>query len=146
MARALISVSEDGFTYLTLNGATSRYSDTGQAMTYLGDYARETATSLPVTIDDGNQEVEVLLDETGKIAPASSSSSSSSSPATEDASEDEATTASAMDSAAAEAETAGHGDEAETAGYGDEAGTEAGSAEDYPWEHRSPDPPHRRRR
>ncbi|GAA1851665.1 hypothetical protein [Brevibacterium marinum] len=132
MARALISVSEDGFTYLTLNGATSRYSDTGQAMTYLGDYARETATSLPVTIDDGNQEVEVLLDETGKIAPASSSSSSSSSPATEDASEDEATTASAMDSAAAEAETAGHGDEAETAGYGDEAGTEAGSAEDYP--------------
>ncbi|MDN6371703.1 MAG: hypothetical protein L0K12_02065, partial [Brevibacterium aurantiacum] len=72
MARALISVSQDGFTYLTLNGATSRYSDTGQAMTYLGDYARETATQVPVTIDDGKQEVDVLLDETGKIAPAAS--------------------------------------------------------------------------
>ncbi|MDN5658907.1 MAG: hypothetical protein L0G76_15100, partial [Brevibacterium sandarakinum] len=75
MARALISVSEDGFTYLTLNGATSRYSDTGQAMTYLGDYARETATQVPVTIDDGKQEVDVVLDETGKIAPAASASS-----------------------------------------------------------------------
>ncbi|MDN6747001.1 MAG: hypothetical protein L0L93_08415 [Brevibacterium sp.] len=79
MARALISVSEDGFTYLTLNGATSRYSDTGQAMTYLGDYARETATQVPVTIDDGKQEVDVLLDETGKIAPAASAPHSSSS-------------------------------------------------------------------
>ena len=69
MARALISVSQDGFTYLTLNGATSRYSDTGQAMTYLGDYARETATQVPVTIDDGNQEVDVVLDETGTSLP-----------------------------------------------------------------------------
>lgn len=79
MTRALIAVSQDGFTYLTLNGATSRYSDTGQAMTYLGDYARETATAVSVTIDEGTQEVEVLLDESGKIAPSTQSPSASAS-------------------------------------------------------------------
>ncbi|RBP68028.1 hypothetical protein DFO66_101253 [Brevibacterium sanguinis] len=70
MARALISVSTDGFTYLSLNGATSRYSDTGQALSYLGDYARETATPVPVTIDEAGRTVEVLVDETGRVAPA----------------------------------------------------------------------------
>lgn len=70
MARALISVSQDGFTYLSLEGATSRYSDTGQAMTYLGDYARETATPVSVTIDDGKQSVEVTVDDTGSVGPA----------------------------------------------------------------------------
>ena len=136
MARALISVSQDGFTYLTLNGATSRYSDTGQAMTYLGDYARETGTSVPVTIDDGNQEVEVLLDETGKIAPTPASSPSSpaqdpsSSPASSSSappasnggtSADEATTTSASDSTPADADTSPNTNDAE-----------AGTGEDYP--------------
>ncbi|WP_350269254.1 hypothetical protein AAFP32_11455 [Brevibacterium sp. CBA3109] len=139
MARALISVSQDGFTYLTLNGATSRYSDTGQAMTYLGDYARETATQVPVTIDDGKQEVDVLLDETGKIAPAASASSTPPpSPSKEDSSStapsstapstahantlaEESTTTSATDSAPADAETSRAKDDAE-----------AGNGEDYP--------------
>lgn len=70
MTRALISVSSDGFTYLSLNGATSRYSDSGQAITYLGDYARETATPVSVTIDDGNQGAEVYIDEAGKLGSA----------------------------------------------------------------------------
>lgn len=137
MARALISVSQDGFTYLTLNGATSRYSDTGQAMTYLGDYARETATQVPVTIDDGKQEVDVLLDETGKIAPAASaspappteppqesSSSAASAVANGDTSADEAATTSAMDTTSAEEQTA-HQQQPNT-------DTEAGSGDDYP--------------
>src|SRR5690625_5387810 len=68
MTRALISVSDDGFTYISLNGATSRYSDTGQAIAYLGDYARETATALSVTIDDGAKKTEVSIDENGKLA------------------------------------------------------------------------------
>lgn len=132
MARALISVSQDGFTYLTLNGATSRYSDTGQAMTYLGDYARETATQVPVTIDDGKQEVDVLLDETGKIAPAASASPtppptpahdpSSSVASNGDTSADEATTASAMDTNSADAQAARQ----------QKTDAEAGNGDDYP--------------
>ena len=60
MPRALISVSQDGYTYLSLDGATSRYSDTGQAMTYLGDYVRATETPVSVTIDNGDQGVDVV--------------------------------------------------------------------------------------
>lgn len=67
MPRALISVSDDGFTYTTLNGATSRYSDTGQAISYLGDYAKETATPLTVTIDDGTKTTELGIDENGRV-------------------------------------------------------------------------------
>ncbi|SDS36952.1 hypothetical protein SAMN04489752_1564 [Brevibacterium siliguriense] len=67
MPRALISVSDDGFTYTTLNGATSRYSDTGQAISYLGDYAKETATPLTVTIDDGTKTTQIGIDENGKV-------------------------------------------------------------------------------
>lgn len=135
MARALISVSQDGFTYLTLNGATSRYSDTGQAMTYLGDYARETATQVPVTIDDGKQEVDVLLDETGKIAPAASvaptspptstqdpSSSVASAAPNGDTSTDEATTTSAMGTNSADVQAA----------HQQKADAEAGNGDDYP--------------
>ena len=70
MPRALISVSDDGFTYTTLNGATSRYSDTGQAITYLGDYAKETATPLTVTIDDGTKTTEIGIDATGRVGAA----------------------------------------------------------------------------
>lgn len=135
MARALISVSQDGFTYLTLNGATSRYSDTGQAMTYLGDYARETATQVPVTIDDGNQEVDVLLDETGKIAPAASASpapppTSPQEPASSatpegtngDTSADEVTTTSAMEASSAD----------EQSTHQQRTDAEAGAGDDYP--------------
>jgi hypothetical protein len=71
MTRALISVSDDGFIYISLNGATSRYSDTGQAIAYLGDYARETATALSVTIDNGAKKTEVSIDENGKLASSS---------------------------------------------------------------------------
>ncbi|GAA1531830.1 hypothetical protein [Brevibacterium picturae] len=143
MARALISVSEDGFTYLTLNGATSRYSDTGQAMTYLGDYARETATQVPVTIDDGKQEVEVVLDETGKIAPAASASSAPPTPPeeptappeestssaaaaapNEDTSADGATTASAMGAESADPSQPQNSPQKDDA--------EAGAGEEYP--------------
>ena len=67
MPRALIAVSDDGFTYTTLNGATSRYSDTGQAISYLGDYAKETATPLTVTIDDGTKTTEIGIDENGRV-------------------------------------------------------------------------------
>lgn len=67
MPRALISVSDDGFTYTTLNGATSRYSDTGQAITYLGDYAKATETPLTVTIDDGTKTTEIGIDATGRV-------------------------------------------------------------------------------
>ena len=67
MPRALISVSDDGFTYTTLNGATSRYSDTGQAITYLGDYAKATETPLAVTIDDGTKTTEIGIDATGRV-------------------------------------------------------------------------------
>ncbi len=81
MARALISVSNDGFTYLSLNGATSRYSDAGQALAYLGDYARETETSVSVTIDEGNRGVEVLIDESGKVAPSQAAPTPDRSPA-----------------------------------------------------------------
>lgn len=70
MPRALISVSDDGFTYTTLNGATSRYSDTGQAISYLGDYAKETATPLTVTIDDGTKTTEIGIDENGRVGAA----------------------------------------------------------------------------
>ncbi len=70
MPRALISVSDDGFTYTTLNGATSRYSDTGQAISFLGDYAKETATPLTVTIDDGTKKTEIGIDENGKVGAA----------------------------------------------------------------------------
>lgn len=135
MARALISVSQDGFTYLTLNGATSRYSDTGQAMTYLGDYARETATQVPVTIDDGNQEVDVVLDETGKIAPAASASptpppaqepsSSPAAPASDgNRSTDESTTTSATDGDPADAQSERH--------QQGKTDAEAGNGDDYP--------------
>lgn len=68
MARALISVSPDGFTYLTLNGATSRYSDAGEALAHVGDYARETATPTSVTINDGSKDVEILVDDAGKVS------------------------------------------------------------------------------
>ena len=70
MPRALIAVSDDGFTYTTLNGATSRYSDTGQAISYLGDYAKETATPLTVTIDDGTKTTEIGIDATGRVGAA----------------------------------------------------------------------------
>lgn len=70
MPRALISVSDDGFTYTTLNGATSRYSDTGQAITYLGDYAKATETPLTVTIDDGTKTTEIGIDATGRVGAA----------------------------------------------------------------------------
>ncbi|UVI34993.1 hypothetical protein [Brevibacterium spongiae] len=70
MTRALISVSDDGFTYISLNGATSRYSDTGQAISYLGDYARETATPLTVTIDDGEKKTDISIDAQGKVGSA----------------------------------------------------------------------------
>ena len=70
MPRALISVSDDGFTYTTLNGATSRYSDTGQAITYLGDYAKATETPLAVTIDDGTKTTEIGIDATGRVGAA----------------------------------------------------------------------------
>ena len=70
MPRALIAVSDDGFTYTTLNGATSRYSDTGQAISYLGDYAKETATPLTVTIDDGTKTAEIGIDATGRVGAA----------------------------------------------------------------------------
>ncbi|HHX47618.1 MAG TPA: hypothetical protein GX718_09655 [Brevibacterium sp.] len=70
MPRALISVSDDGFTYTTLNGATSRYSDTGQAITYLGDYAKATETTLTVTIDDGTKTTEIGIDATGRVGAA----------------------------------------------------------------------------
>src|SRR5699024_3296176 len=46
-------------------------SDTGQAIAYLGDYARETATALSVTIDDGAKKTEVSIDENGKLASSS---------------------------------------------------------------------------
>ncbi|MFF8893031.1 hypothetical protein [Brevibacterium casei] len=72
MPRALISVSQDGYTYLSLDGATSRYSDTGQAMTYLGDYARATETPVSVTIDNGDQGIDVEIDAAGRIVPAQS--------------------------------------------------------------------------
>ena len=70
MPRALISVSQDGYAYLCLDGATSRYTDTGQAMAYLGDYARATETPVTVTIGDGAQGVDVEIDVTGRIVPA----------------------------------------------------------------------------
>ena len=70
MPRALISVSQDGYAYLSLDGATSRYTDTGQAMAYLGDYARATETPVTVTIGDGAQGVDVEIDVTGRIVPA----------------------------------------------------------------------------
>ncbi|WP_166972947.1 hypothetical protein [Brevibacterium atlanticum] len=73
MTRAMISVSDDGFSYISLNGATSRYSDTGQAIAYLGDYARETETPLAVTIDDGTQAAEVVIDTDGRLGSTSSS-------------------------------------------------------------------------
>ncbi|WP_309132387.1 hypothetical protein [Brevibacterium sp.] len=81
MARALISVSNDGFTYLSLNGASSRYSDAGRALSYLGDYARETGTPVFVTIDDGSRGVEVHIDAFGKVAPQTNGSSPDRSPA-----------------------------------------------------------------
>ncbi|MBR7503072.1 hypothetical protein KCW65_23630, partial [Mycobacterium tuberculosis] len=79
--RALISVSQDGYTYLSLDGATSRYSDTGQAMTYLGDYARATETPVSVTIDNGDQGVDVEIDAAGRIVPAQSTAPKEPAPA-----------------------------------------------------------------
>jgi hypothetical protein len=70
MTRALISVSDDGFTYISLHGATSRYSDTGQAISYLGDYARETGTALTVTIDDGEKKTDISIDADGRVGSA----------------------------------------------------------------------------
>lgn len=81
MPRALISVSQDGYTYLSLDGATSRYSDTGQAMTYLGDYARATETPVSVTIDNGDQGVDVEIDAAGRIVPAQSTAPKEPAPA-----------------------------------------------------------------
>lgn len=135
MARALISVSQDGFTYLTLNGSTSRYSDTGQAMTYLGDYARETATQVPVTIDDGKQEVDVLVDETGKIAPAASASPASPPASSQEHSSTAAPEAGNGDTSAAEITTtsAMGTDSADAqATQAQKTDAEAGTGDDYP--------------
>ncbi|WP_413334164.1 hypothetical protein ACH82I_16415 [Brevibacterium sp. GP-SGM9] len=142
MTRALISVSQDGFTYLSLNGATSRYSDTGQAMTYLGDYARETATPVSVTIDNGNQGVDVLIDETGKVGaapsgpPASTDSTDSSTQPSPDSSADtELGTGSAVapeidggTTSASGEDVSGTNSPASTA----DDGAEAANGEEYP--------------
>ncbi|MGR6091796.1 hypothetical protein ACU4IU_14630 [Brevibacterium sp. CSND-B09] len=104
MPRALISVSDDGFTYTTLNGATSRYSDTGQAITYLGDYAKETATPLTVTIDDGTKTTEIGIDENGRVGAV---------PKYNTGAEEVADESSTASSAHGSAETAGQPDDAD---------------------------------
>ncbi|MCD1285780.1 MULTISPECIES: hypothetical protein [unclassified Brevibacterium] len=151
MTRALISVSQDGFTYLSLNGATSRYSDTGQAMTYLGDYARETATRVSVTIDNGDQGVDVLIDETGQVGaaltPPAGSPTSDSTPTAASASappadstpfaNGSAGSASTSSDSAPETDSAttsatkGDGSDASSAAAPDD-GAEAANGEEYP--------------
>ena len=107
MTRALISVSDDGFTYISLNGATSRYSDTGQAIAYLGDYARETATALSVTIDDGAKKTEVSIDENGKLASSSARAGSGASAESDAEATDSADRANQRTDAEATASAAG---------------------------------------
>ncbi|MFE1085066.1 hypothetical protein [Brevibacterium sediminis] len=104
MPRALISVSDDGFTYTTLNGATSRYSDTGQAISYLGDYAKETATPLTVTIDDGTKTTEIGIDVNGRVGAV---------PKYNTGAEEVADESSTASSAHGSAETAGQPDDAD---------------------------------
>jgi len=104
MPRALISVSDDGFTYTTLNGATSRYSDTGQAISYLGDYAKETATPLTVTIDDGTKTTEIGIDVNGRVGAV---------PKYNTGAEEVADESSTASSAQGSAETAGQPDDAD---------------------------------
>ncbi|GAA1524337.1 hypothetical protein [Brevibacterium permense] len=104
MPRALISVSDDGFTYTTLNGATSRYSDTGQAISYLGDYAKETATALTVTIDDGTKTTEIGIDENGRVGTV---------PKYDTGAEEVADESSTASSTHGSAETAGRPDDAD---------------------------------
>lgn len=104
MPRALISVSDDGFTYTTLNGATSRYSDTGQAISYLGDYAKETATALTVTIDDGTKTTEIGIDENGRVGTV---------PKYDTGAEEVADESSTASSTHGSAETAGQPDDAD---------------------------------
>lgn len=104
MPRALISVSDDGFTYTTLNGATSRYSDTGQAISYLGDYAKETATALTVTIDDGTKTTEIGIDENGRVGTV---------PKYDTGAEEVADESSTASSTRGSAETAGQPDDAD---------------------------------
>ncbi|WP_025778627.1 hypothetical protein [Brevibacterium sp. VCM10] len=102
MPRALISVSDDGFTYTTLNGATSRYSDTGQAISYLSDYAKETATPLTVTIDDGSKKTEIGIDENGKVGAAPTQDTGA------EAAVDEASAAASTDGSDGSAQAPGH--------------------------------------
>src|SRR5699024_4128665 len=101
MTRALISVSDDGFTYISLTGATSRYSDTGQAIAYLGDYTRETATALTLSIDDDAKKIAVSIDEYGKLASRSAPAGSGASAASDAEATDSA--AGAVQRTAAEA-------------------------------------------
>ena len=130
MPRALISVSDDGFTYTTLNGATSRYSDTGQAITYLGDYAKETATPLTVTIDDGTKTAEIGIDATGRVGAAPKQDTTA-----EDV-EGESSTASAArgsvdgstDSSAESTGQTGHSENADQSTNGQAAGGQNGYA------------------
>ena len=102
MPRALISVSDDGFTYTTLNGATSRYSDTGRAISYLSDYAKETATALTVTIDDGSKKTEIGIDENGKVGAAPAQDTGA------EAAVDEASAAASTDGSNGSAQAPGH--------------------------------------
>ncbi|MGO1292335.1 MAG: hypothetical protein ACTMH0_13680 [Brevibacterium linens] len=102
MPRALISVSDDGFTYTTLNGATSRYSDTGRAISYLSDYAKETATALTVTIDDGSKKTEIGIDENGKVGAAPAQDTGA------EAAVDEASAATSTDGSDGSAQAPGH--------------------------------------
>jgi hypothetical protein len=136
MTRALISVSNDGFTYISLNGATSRYSDTGQAIAYLGDYARETETPLSVTIDDGKQTAEVAIDTDGRLTSApspseteSSTSSNAQSADSADRSSDSEGTAAQSDDQDSPAEAAETSDDSSSsADAGTAAAVGAGSA------------------
>ncbi|MGO3067141.1 MAG: hypothetical protein ACTIIT_14030 [Brevibacterium linens] len=102
MPRALISVSDDGFTYTTLNGATSRYSDTWRAISYLSDYAKETATALTVTIDDGSKKTEIGIDENGKVGAAPAQDTGA------EAAVDEASAATSTDGSDGSAQAPGH--------------------------------------
>lgn len=119
MPRALISVSDDGFTYTTLNGATSRYSDTGQAISYLGDYAKETATALTVTIDDGTKTTEIGIDENGRVGTV---------PKYDTGAEEVADESSTASSTRGSAETAGQPDDADQNTGGQSASGENGFA------------------
>ncbi|MGC2940891.1 hypothetical protein [Brevibacterium sp. FAM 24638] len=112
MPRALISVSDDGFTYTTLNGATSRYSDTGQAISYLGDYAKETATPLTVTIDDGTKKTEIGIDEDGRVGAVPTQDAGA------EAAADDSATAAAANGSDEAAGHAGHASNEETGSAG----------------------------